>query len=411
MKQVLLVLTGIFLCLKAYSQTDFRQGFIINQKSDTIRGYIDYRSGKRSSKYSEFKKDLSGETVTYKPTDIKGYGFINDKYYESIAIKDKLQEETEVIFVEVLVKGTVSLYKDPNSFFVAKGDTTLHRLYVKEKSDYKKQSGSKLQYNRHIGLLNYMMQDCESKSIKEKIQFIELFEQPLTELVEEYNSCVSSSYVSYKSGKQWFTVKFGLAAGYRVSNLNFKSDVNSYALLTLGDYASQNGAVGAIIDMYSPRIHERISFQGGVFLCNPVYSASTQETQGKIVYSNNVTFTIKELKIPFGVQYKFPEKKYAPFIITGISNTENLQPEILIIQVVKINNETKSYQFDDFPFKRRQFGIWAGLGAERTISDKLKGYAEIRFERTNGIIDDPGSFGDDVTSHINNINFKLGLKY
>ncbi|AHM61903.1 hypothetical protein D770_18255 [Flammeovirgaceae bacterium 311] len=410
MKQALLILVGIFLCLNLYAQPDYREGYMLTLTGDTLTGLINYRESKKSTKICEFKKDPAQEAATYGPADIRGYGFRNGKFHQSIEIKDKLNESKEAIFVEVLVRGTVSLYKDPSSFYIAKGDTTLHRLYIKEKDDFNKYDKDKLQYNRHIGLLTYMMYDCENVKLKEKIEHVQLLEQPLTELVETYNKCVSPSYVAYKSSKDWFRVNVGLSAAYRVSKLNFFSDELAYMLLTAGEYSSNNITAGALAEIVFPRVSEKLSFQVGAMFCNPVYAAYIEEQRPAETYRHDVTFTIKELKIPMSIQYRFPERKFTPFFNVGVASTLNLQADVLRKLEVVTKTETKNYVHRDFPFKDQQFGAWAGLGLERKIANKVKAYAEIRFERTNGIIDSKGEFGGRVTSQVDNLNFAIGIK-
>jgi len=88
---------------------------------------VDYKEGVKAYRSCTFKKMEDQSTVSYTPSDITGYGLIEGKFFESTEIKEGDQMQN-LVFVEVKVKGVVSLYKFDNSFFVKKNGDTLTRL-------------------------------------------------------------------------------------------------------------------------------------------------------------------------------------------------------------------------------------------------------------------------------------------
>lgn len=355
----------------------------------------------------EFKKTSSGSTVTYKPADIKGYGFDNDKFYKSLELKDSYRKEP--IFIEVLVQGVVSLYMDRSDFYVSKGDSAIYRLLVKTSMEQLEGRNVLRMSSQHIGILTYLMQDCER--VKEKINRISVSERALTELVEEYNSCVSTSFVAYKDSKPWFKAIFGAFTGYRTSSLTFLSKSESAQFLSSGDFVSHNFTAGALVELFSPRLNERIAFQAGALFCNPVYSAYTEERKRNSIYRNDITFRVKELKFPIGLQYRLPEKKYTPFFNIGLSATLHLKTDALHILEVESSKEVHRYESGEFYFEQNQSGIWGGCGLEWKLSGRLKGYAEFRYEHTSGFQNNLWVANDPLKSGINNISFTIGFKY
>src|SRR5688572_22358710 len=109
MSRLLLICIAICLSELGFAQTDFRKGFVITLQRDTISGLVNYREGANAHEICEFKKLENLNATSYRPDEIFGYGFLDDKFFES----RKVQEENKsprVAFVEVLVKGMVSLY-------------------------------------------------------------------------------------------------------------------------------------------------------------------------------------------------------------------------------------------------------------------------------------------------------------
>jgi hypothetical protein len=70
--------------LNTKAQSDFKDGFIITNKQDTVYGLINIRR----SNFDEcvFKKSLDSDPETYKPREIHSYRIINGKYYISMTV-------------------------------------------------------------------------------------------------------------------------------------------------------------------------------------------------------------------------------------------------------------------------------------------------------------------------------------
>ena len=81
-KLLLIVLFPYYIILTA--QEDFRPGYIINNKYDTIKGLIDYNSNKYYQ--INFKLTNSNNIIKYKPFEISSYRFNDDKFYVSMIV-------------------------------------------------------------------------------------------------------------------------------------------------------------------------------------------------------------------------------------------------------------------------------------------------------------------------------------
>ena len=97
---IILVVTSFSLI----AQHGFKEGYILKTHGDTIYGLIENRSYYENSLICNFKKSSNDPIIQYKPSDIFGYRFKNDKYYISKVIKN------ERFFFEYLLKGKLNVY-------------------------------------------------------------------------------------------------------------------------------------------------------------------------------------------------------------------------------------------------------------------------------------------------------------
>jgi len=128
-KRVFLLVLTILIFFAVKAQSDYRTGYIINLQGDTIYGLINFKGDKANAKSCIFKKGNDLEKVTYTPSQIKSYQFVDGKYYlSSISLNYKLKDH---VFLECLIKGSLSVfyYQDDvkDHYFVAK-DTSIIEL-------------------------------------------------------------------------------------------------------------------------------------------------------------------------------------------------------------------------------------------------------------------------------------------
>jgi hypothetical protein len=123
MKHIVFLVAMFTAAGHSLAQADFRPGFIVNNAGDTLRGWIDYRSGGKNFRICSFKKEEGREPVDYSPADIRGYGFANDKRHLSRMVETPGKVK-ETVFLEILVSGKATLYKLGNVFCLGK-DTSL----------------------------------------------------------------------------------------------------------------------------------------------------------------------------------------------------------------------------------------------------------------------------------------------
>lgn len=106
MKKIIFLVLLLACTSMVMAQNNLREGYVITLEGDTLRGYIDFRTGAMNSKQCVFVKDGESASTTYLPGQIQGYRFLNNgMYYIS------KEFENQVIFAEYLVRGNMNLFQ------------------------------------------------------------------------------------------------------------------------------------------------------------------------------------------------------------------------------------------------------------------------------------------------------------
>jgi len=251
----------------------------------------------------------------------------------------------------------------------------------------------------------------------QSVQSINLDEGSLTKAVSKYNKCKDVDNIIYKAKKPMFAPKFGISIGLNISNLNFSSNDSSAAHLTSGFDLSSSVQYGISFELMSPRISKRLSV---LIEFNYLSSLYTSFSKIELATSNNiqwndVTIELGQLKIPFGIRYKLIAKKFGLYANAGISSTIHLRSDYYRLIERERQNVVLSSSSTSLIITQKQFGTWAGFGLSRAITGKLSGSLELRYERTNGIIEPTqvawSIFANSLYSEISNFQFILRLTY
>lgn len=405
MKRLIILLAITCIAEFSFSQTDYRNGYVITNAGDTLSGFVDYREKDKAYKSCDFKVSKGQNTITYEPGSIIGYGFENDKFFLSreISIKNK---PSQVVFLEVIVRGLVSLYKFENTYFVEKGNDGLQQLINETKEVFIEEKRVSRNTNQHIGTINMLVFDCAE--IRTRVQKIRLAEKDLTNLIEDYNRCKGVSSVTFKAKKPWTKAIIGLTGGLNVSQLKF-DPYPGYEHLT-GDFeVSKSPMIGVSFDILSPRLSERISFHGDFLYLTSKYYNYTLYNSSSSVERNYVTLELQQLKVPIGIRYTFPKREFTPYFNAGISSTIHLSSNSNWVQEVESNSVVITNESEALVINSRQLGLWGGCGVLKSINNKLNVFIELRYEQTDGItqfsIDSQG-----LNSRISNFQIFIGIR-
>jgi hypothetical protein len=275
----LLLITGLI-----NAQTDFRSGYIIVNQEDTLSGMIDYRGDVLMGEKCRFKFNETEEIIIYNPNDIVGFKFNDGKYFVSKEIDGKR------LFLEFLIKARVSVFyiRDDkgNHYYLDKEDIGLTEMPYEEDQIVKNNQAYFNTTTKHIGVLNYYMQDAPDFQSK-IFSMGEPNHVNLIKLAKDYNFkiCKEDNCIIYEKILPIF--KLSLEPFIRFAKYN--SEYSYYG--TIHEY-------GLNLYLWMPHSSEKLSFKTGL-----IY-----------VKVNNGHF----YKMPLQFQYLYPSGRFRPKANIGV---------------------------------------------------------------------------------------------
>lgn len=383
LKSVLsLLLISILLLPPLYGQSDFRQGYIVTHNSDTLRGLVDNRTEAKNARQVGFKSTLSGEVVKYDPTTINAYGFTGDKMYEAKTIPHD-STSSEKAFVELLVKGKISLYhfKEDGRLYIEKDAKPLQALYQTDIKVY--QNGLPYIQTRknYIGTLQWYMADCSH--IQKKIDQAKLDYLSLMKLVDAYNHC-GQEIRSLRTKRKFMVISAGAVGGLQSSKMH--SSTESRGLIEYINHAqfgsSHQPFGGMFIKTNFPWITTKVSLYVEAQYTKAHYHTDYVWTMPNALvnYREELAYTFSYLRLPVLLRYTFPRGKIKPFVQAGGTFDFVLSQSGRHISEQEWTNTKTVYTFENKPasFDRSFFYGTLGTGLEFSLSKKLWGFIEIR---------------------------------
>lgn len=373
-----------------YSQSDFREGFIITNDQDTIQGLVDYRTNSKNYESCVFKEKAS-EKELY-PNEIIGFGYANDKFFSSQIIKN--------VFVEVLVIGDISLYKFKDKFLLKK-DTAifelkseLEKIEVNGKIGYKEKSGWR-------GVITYLISDCFPNANR-FTSGIRLDEKPLTNLIVKYNKCKDSDFTVFKASKPWTKIDLGASIGLTRSEINTNKEPGSFSYLDKS-YNSFDPTIGVLLSISSPRLTENFAFQGEFHFMQSSYS-SLVKVDGAVVEYHDSYINLTTFTVPLSVKYLFTKGDYGLYFQAGMNYDYHLKSSTKLLSEQITGNVVNTFpERTAFEVSRGQFGYWGGVGFHKSYS-KFKGSIALRYFQMYGL-----NSTDGFSSNLNRISINLIL--
>lgn len=297
------------------AQTNYKTGYIITNTNDTILGQIDYRTDEMNASMCRFKFQKETSDSIYYPGDIAGYRFTPDgKYYVSHAVT--VDDETETVFLEYLVKGMVNLYfcniKGQKYYFFEKGGELTQ---FSKKSDFIEDMRL-VSDNKYKNMLRYYFKDYPSimnnagNTYFNQKSFINLAKQYHDETCTTGESCLI--YVNKKPDESLNSFKFSAYAGIQKNAYTITKD---YLLTKGGELETTSPVIGGKLNIYYPRWSKSLSLQMDMSLSQINYKKKT-------AYENSSTtvdydFKTMVLSGKLGPEYKFLLKQFEPRLGAG----------------------------------------------------------------------------------------------
>ena len=406
----------IFLCYStANAQHDFRPGYIVTNKNDTIQGLIDYGIPQSNSVSCNFKQDSTAAVISYSPDELKAYAFVKKGYYLTKSIKT----ETGLMnyFVECLFNGVINLYyyryMGTDHYLVERANT-IHELKNDEVSVIENGKTYLKKSNHYKGALTFLMKDVPAMS--SEIQNTNFTAPSLINLVEKYHKMSGNeNYIVYKrqenrmSDVKW-KFSFGISMGFNYSSMKATSDNEATPYLFIMNtfppvyvYADPGLVESNIANLMNDPILSASSLTIVPGITLNINKNNKNSLQLEFLYIKNKYttngFTIKTNNLVLPVLYKREfsyYKKLKPFIDLGTSfrydcnmQINNLYAKVAIPELhgnninytevlYYVNKENSNIKASSF-----RIGMTGGLGLAYDLKKKNRLELEFRAERFN----------------------------
>jgi hypothetical protein len=392
-----------FLTCYGFAQSDFRDGYIINNSNDTLFGLIDYRGNRSNAKKCIFIKsnDTEHKKIEYSPYDIKAYRFINSKYYVSKQIN--VNEKDELIFLEFLIKGIANIfyYRDESgkeNYYIEKGNGNLVLLKNDNIVSYIENNESTRESKQYIGVLNYFFQDMPN--ICKETEKIDLDHESLIKIARDYHNavCKNEACVVYEKKVPKVSIVIGPLIGINYSTLHVKETLlNEFYYLNGSKLNSVNLSIGLFLKASMPSINERLFFQYEIN-----YNRATFTTNNTFAYFmnyiNSITITFNSINNGGMIRYEFPKGKVRPVFECGGFYNYFYKTDFSRKLDVKWGTNITHQSFTDNPFIKYDFGVSIGIGCIYKFYKDKSLFIDLKYQRGFGL-------------YINNTSLEVGIPF
>ena len=297
------------------SQDLYKSGYILTNNRDTQYALIDYET-------NGICKVKQKETITiYDPDQILGFGFPQDRYYNSQVIRDT--------FVEVLVTGPMSLYRFNKTYYIQKKQQSLIKIQKRPNRKQFRQNSMEITEDvQWKGVLRYLMSDCPG--IPDDFDQLNFTENALRKKIIEYNLCTRSEYTVFKAKLPFITGRPGLGMAITQSSLGLSET-------DLGSFPTQFKTTHVLpfvqAEFFSPKVFSKFSLRAEAHYNKFKSLSETQlgaETDRSYFESyHDVNF----LSIPAMLSYRFIQGKIRISLLAG------LQKDLILSQKTRLITE------------------------------------------------------------------------
>lgn len=372
---------------------------MVSLAGDTLFGQFDHSSRVIRDQKVMFRKSDQEGFLEYEPGQLLAFHPSGRKVYFSKTLP--VNGDNQLVFAEGLVSGDASLFRFKSGFYVQKQGSLIIEL---KEEDIKKFVGGVKRDLRVIhgqGELMYMFSDC---NMNEEIGNLKnLSEQRISNLVINYNICKGNPYQEFKKDIEWLKTTFRVGVGLMGSHLTFVDRSRNGVSVASASYPKSFApAFSARINISSPRLTDRVSFQLGL-----IFSQHQFTSDSLIVKRNSyeerhlVDIKNKVIKIPFSIQYSFQNKGITPYVNLGGNVNLPFNFSHTWFHEVEYNvGVINSNERQALEAQKINMGIWGGFGTTITMPKGWTGFVEMRMER--GL--NPYIFNASTVENLYNLN-------
>lgn len=342
LKSFLLVVAVSF-SLMVSGQINYKKGYIITNKNDTIYGRIDDRGGYRNANICVFKaKDKP--LVKFYPGDILAYRMFNDKYYvdKRMYVKGVYKH----LFIDVLIKGDVSLYhfrkNRDMAYYIEKKDGKMVGLVNFDLIlKYKPEGNIAVAYSPTYILHKKIYQDTlrslfsDVKKIQDRIQKVEYDPKSLSKITKAYikEKCKGNNCINYERDLHLYTPRLGVFAGIQFNDISFlpsaKGLYSKYDPSKIAAKEFTSNPIGLFVNFPLPMINDRLSFQiEGIWNDRHYQELLTNTTTEE--FGRHIEINTQTISIPLLFKYQIGRGFISPSFAVGKETSYVYRSRVII---------------------------------------------------------------------------------
>jgi len=380
---------------------DFRSGFVITNDGDSLTGFVANRSPKKNARECIFRTSKAGSATHYTPADIKSYGIVGYKRFQSkeISVDGKKQQ----LFIELLVQGGMSLLVTDGTFYLDKDSLLLLPKSVKEKV----QEGTKIYAKidqRYIEVLNRAIADCNLQA-----NDVSYYEPSLVDLVIKYNACKGEPGSEIKANipknRITWSVLSGFDRGY--SKGETKQSYSPEATRQFQVQKSVSVPVGLGFEWSSPQRNDKRFVGIELWYDKKFFQGYAESQTGGTSLRSDLFMDVSYVKTPIGIRLDLKNEKNTPYVRIGYTHYFVLSATARYRDEAQAGNVVDTSSGKMLMKKKSAEGAWLGVGYSLQLFRGLTSFVETRYEINTGLAY-PGS-----ARHYsgNALNLLLGVKF
>lgn len=381
---LLLLLSQAPLFLQA--QSNYKPGYVINNKNDTLKGFVDYREWIKNPREINFKQTQTASPQKFSVANANGFAITGTEYYDKFVVNISTSTvelaqlshtldtayTTDTVFLKNLVNGkNVSLYmwtdKIKSSYYLLNKHThTMEPL--KQYQYFNEESRSVANVNSYINQLiklAYQYLPGDTKIIT-RIQKTNYAEGDLTTVAIALNGGKATQQtVSSSSG-----VRFFAGVGARYSKLQFNNSDDGAGPFSNGTHDNAfSPVITAGIDLLVNKYTEKLLFR--LELAGAINSYHFYQGSSELTTSNALDVKIYHFAAIPQVMYNFySTDKLKAFIDLGLAmniykyNNYNYATIYHFSTITTTVNQSKYPAFQSFEFS---VPVKAGIQVNKRI--------------------------------------------
>lgn len=384
---VIIIFTGF-----AAAQTEFMNGYVIKNDGSYTYGQVANISKDYSVDECLFRWfDISAE-YTFKPGEIRAFGFVNGMRYKSI------MSGRRGLFMACLTDGEVDLLYDGGKMYL--DGAGIYLLPLDNRSGSTILDGKVVNYSGYLALLDKLPDPGDEFTVPANLP---LLPEKMAEVIAAYNRSQGADVTIlamknpggiYEEMRNLgeFVSNYGFIAGMNASrydaakvstrNSLFLPEMSFFEVIPMAG-VFYNRPLGRRTDLLSMHC-ELIAFKTNVYIYSETVSYSNT-TRSDI----NISYT--GIKIPVALRLTFLEGSFKPYINAGVFTILSLGGKYTREgEVENSMHVVRPFTDNSLAVNRSIKGFLGGIGLKKEFTPKQSLSLEFRAEYGSGIYDSDG---------------------